>query len=382
MRRLPLLPALIFTIVVTQFPFLLTIWYSLQSWNLLHPTTKHFAGLDNYKTIATDSLARTALLNTVILTLVPVLLSMAIGLGIALLLDRKVMGRGLLRSLIVSPFLVMPAAAALVWKFTLLDTQFGLINWVLKPFGVNHVDWINKYPKGTIITVLTWQWTPFMVLILLAGLQSQPTDVLEAARVDGASSWQIFRWMTLPHLRQYMELGIVLGSIYLVQGFDAIFMITSGGRGRRRRTSPTTSMRWRSAASTSAGRPPSVWWWSSSPSWWPRSRCAPSPDCSATREWRAGYDLPDVHPPHHRRHALEESASGGPTPLQRRRHGTQRPHVGHRAAVLLPGVLDGADRLQEGVGRGDRPAALLFQTDPVAVPLRDQRCRAVRHSTR
>ena len=232
-RRLPLLPALIFTIVVTQFPFLLTIWYSLQSWNLLHPTTKHFAGLDNYKTIATDSLARTALLNTVILTLVPVLLSMAIGLGIALLLDRKVMGRGLLRSLIVSPFLVMPAAAALVWKFTLLDTQFGLINWVLKPFGVNHVDWINKYPKGTIITVLTWQWTPFMVLILLAGLQSQPADVLEAARVDGASSWQIFRWMTLPHLRQYMELGIVLGSIYLVQGFDAIFMITSGGPGQK-----------------------------------------------------------------------------------------------------------------------------------------------------
>ena len=91
-RRLPLLPALIFTIVVTQFPFLLTIWYSLQSWNLLHPTTKHFAGLDNYKTIFTDSLARTALLNTVILTLVPVLLSMAIGLGIALLLDRKVLG--------------------------------------------------------------------------------------------------------------------------------------------------------------------------------------------------------------------------------------------------------------------------------------------------
>jgi sorbitol/mannitol transport system permease protein len=232
-RRLPLLPALIFTIAVTQFPFVLTVWYSLQSWNLLHPTTKHFTWFNNYKTIATDSLMRTALLNTLILTLVPVLLSLLIGLGIALLLDRKVMGRGLLRSLIVSPFLVMPAAAALVWKFTLLDTQFGLLNWALKPFGVNHVDWINKYPKGTIITVLTWQWTPFMVLILLAGLQSQPGDVLEAARVDGASAWHIFRWMTIPHLRQYMELGIVLGSIYLVQGFDAIFMITSGGPGQK-----------------------------------------------------------------------------------------------------------------------------------------------------
>jgi sorbitol/mannitol transport system permease protein len=232
-RRWPLLPALVFTIVVTQIPFLLTIWYSLQSWNLLHPQTKHFAGLDNYKTIFTDTIFRTAILNTVILTLAPVLLSLLFGLGIALLLDRKVLGRGLLRSLIISPFLVMPAAAALVWKFTLLDTQFGLLNWVLSPLGVNHVDWINTYPKATIITVLTWQWTPFMVLILLAGLQSQPGDVLEAARVDGATGWQVFRWMTLPHLRQYMELGIVLGSIYLVQAFDAIFMITSGGPGQK-----------------------------------------------------------------------------------------------------------------------------------------------------
>jgi sorbitol/mannitol transport system permease protein len=232
-RRWPLLPALVFTIVVTQIPFLLTIWYSLQSWNLLHPTVKHFAGLDNYKTIFTDTIFRTAILNTVILTLAPVLLSLLFGLGIALLLDRKVLGRGLLRSLIISPFLVMPAAAALVWKFTILDTQFGLLNWVLSPLGVHHVDWINTYPKATIITVLTWQWTPFMVLILLAGLQSQPGDVLEAAKVDGATGWQIFRWMTIPHLRQYMELGVVLGSIYLVQAFDAIFMITSGGPGQK-----------------------------------------------------------------------------------------------------------------------------------------------------
>jgi len=232
-RRLPLLPALLFTIVVTQVPFLLTLWYSLQSWNLLHPATKHFAGLQNYVFIFKDPIFRTAVVNTVILTVVPVLLSLVLGLLIALLLDRKVLGRGILRTLIVSPFLVMPAAAALVWKFTILDTQFGLLNWVLSPFGVNHVDWINQFPKATIITVLTWQWTPFMVLILLAGLQSQPQDILEAARVDGAGTWRIFQYMTLPHLRQYLELGIVLGSIYLVQTFDAIFMITSGGPGQQ-----------------------------------------------------------------------------------------------------------------------------------------------------
>jgi sorbitol/mannitol transport system permease protein len=232
-RRLPLLPALLFTIVVTQIPFLLTVWYSLQSYNLLEPFARHFAGLHNYVLIFKDSIFRAALLNTLILTLVPVVLSLLLGLGIAILLDRKVLGRGLLRTLIISPFLVMPAAAALVWKFTILDTQFGILNWVLSPLGVNHVDWINGYAKLTIITVLTWQWTPFMILILLAGLQSQPGDVLEAARVDGAGGWQVFRTMTLPHLRQYMELGLVLGSIYIVQAFDAIFMITSGGPGQQ-----------------------------------------------------------------------------------------------------------------------------------------------------
>jgi sorbitol/mannitol transport system permease protein len=220
-------------IVVTQIPFVLTLWYSLQSWNLLHPGTRHFVGLRNYKTIFTDTIFRTAVINTVEFTVVPVILSLVLGTGIALLLDRHVFGRGLLRTLIVSPFLVMPAAAALVWKFTILDPVFGVLNYFLRPFGVGEVDWINTHPQTTIITVLTWQWTPFMVLLILAGLQSQGQDVLEAARVDGADGLRIFRSLTLPHLRQYMELGILLGSIYIVQAFDAIFMITAGGPGQR-----------------------------------------------------------------------------------------------------------------------------------------------------
>jgi sorbitol/mannitol transport system permease protein len=232
-RRLPLLPALTFTVVVTQIPFLLTVWYSLQSWNLLHPGTKHYVGLRNYRTIFSDHIFRTAVQNTIIFTVAPVILSIVIGTGIALLLDRHVFGRGLLRTLIVSPFLVMPAAAALVWKFTILDPVFGVLNYFLKPFGVHNVDWINTHSQATIITVLTWQWTPFMVLIVLAGLQSQSQDILEAARVDGADGLRIFRSLTLPHLRPYLELGILLGSIYIVQAFDAIFMITAGGPGQK-----------------------------------------------------------------------------------------------------------------------------------------------------
>ncbi len=233
MRRVPLLPALTFMVIVTQIPFLLTVWYSLQSWNLLHPGTKHYVGLRNYKTIFSDHIFRTAVVNTVVFTVAPVILAIVIGTGIALLLDRKVFGRGLLRTLIVSPFLVMPAAAALVWKFTILDPVFGVLNYFLKPFGVHKIDWINSHSQATIITVLTWQWTPFMVLIVLAGLQSQSSDILEAARVDGADGLRIFRSMTLPHLRPYLELGVLLGSIYIVQAFDAIFMITSGGPGQK-----------------------------------------------------------------------------------------------------------------------------------------------------
>jgi sorbitol/mannitol transport system permease protein len=232
-RRIPLLPALIFVVVVTQIPFLLTVWYSLQSWNLLHPGTKHYVGLRNYRTIFSDEIFRTAVANTILFTVAPVILSIVIGTGIALLLDRKVFGRGLLRTLIVSPFLVMPAAAALVWKFTILDPVFGLLNYFLKPFGVHNVDWINTHSQATIITVLTWQWTPFMILIVLAGLQSQSQDILEAARVDGADGLRIFRSFTLPHLRPYLELGILLGSIYIVQAFDAIYMITAGGPGQK-----------------------------------------------------------------------------------------------------------------------------------------------------
>jgi polyol transport system permease protein len=232
-RRLPLLPALVFMVVVTQLPFVLTIWYSMQSWNLLHPGTKHFVGLRNYKVIFTDTIFRTAVVNTVVFTVLPVVLSIVLGTGIALLLDRHVFGRGFLRTLIVSPFLVMPAAAALVWKFTILDPIFGILNYFLRPLGFHDVDWINAHPQATIITVLTWQWTPFMVLLVLAGLQSQGHDVLEAARVDGADGLRIFRSLTLPHLRPYLELGILLGSIYIVQAFDAIFMITAGGPGQR-----------------------------------------------------------------------------------------------------------------------------------------------------
>ncbi len=230
LRRAPLLPAMVFTIVVTQIPFLLTLWYSFQDYNLNYPTRpKNFPTIANYKAVFADPTFRAAAVNTLIFTVGPVILSLLLGTGIAVLLNRHVFGRGLLRTLIISPFLVMSTAAALVWKFTILDTTFGVLNYFLKPLGVHDVNWIGVHSQLTIITFLTWQWTPFMVLLVLAGLQSQGDDILEAARADGAGAWRIFRSITLPHLRPYIELGILLGSIYIVQAFDSIFIITQGG---------------------------------------------------------------------------------------------------------------------------------------------------------
>jgi sorbitol/mannitol transport system permease protein len=113
----------------------------------------------------------------------------------------------------------------------MLDPTYGLINWILSPFGIHHEAWLSVHPLGSIIVVLIWRWTPFMTLIVLAGLQGQPLDVLEAARVDGAGTWSIFRKMTFPHLRPYVELGVLLGSIYIVNTFDEVYSMTSGGPG-------------------------------------------------------------------------------------------------------------------------------------------------------
>ena len=237
-RRAPLLPALVFTIILTQLPFVATLVISFMNWNAYYPDERGFAGLDNFKRVFTDINMRQSVVTTILLTATVVLVSLALGLGIALLLDRKFFGRGAVRTMMIAPFLIVPVAAALLWKHALFNPEYGLFNGALsgiwKLFGSDNPpqpDWISNTPLISVELALIWQWTPFMMLILLAGLQSRPLDVIEAAKMDGASAWDIFRYMTLPHMRQYLELGGLLGSIYVVQNFDAVFTITSGGLG-------------------------------------------------------------------------------------------------------------------------------------------------------
>ena len=230
-RRAPLLPALVFTIIVTQLPFLVTLYYSLESWSLVRPGSQHFVGFGNYADVFKDSQFRTTALNTVIMTVGSVLIAMVLGVLLALLLDRKFLGRGVVRTLLITPFLVMPVGAALLWKTTMFDPTFGIVNFILRPFGIGHFDWLSSLPLGSVMIEMIWQWTPFMMLLVLAGLQSQPKDILEAASCDGARPFAIFRELTLPHLRRYIELGVVLGAIYVINEFDAVYMMTQGGPG-------------------------------------------------------------------------------------------------------------------------------------------------------
>ncbi|MEU5038658.1 carbohydrate ABC transporter permease [Streptomyces rubiginosohelvolus] len=236
--RAPLLPALIFLIAVTQLPFVATLVISLFDWNSLKPEKRHFTGLSNYASVFTDEALRESVVTTVVLTATVVIVSVVLGLVFALLLDRTFFGRGFVRTLLITPFLLVPVSAALLWKHALYNPEYGLFNgaltWFGELFGIESIaqpEWTSEMPLIAIEASLVWQWTPFMMLILLAGLQSRPAEIMEAARLDGAGPWQIFRHLTLPHLRRYLELGILLGSVYIVQNFDAVFTITSGGLG-------------------------------------------------------------------------------------------------------------------------------------------------------
>ena len=238
LRRLPLLPALIFVIIMTQLPFAVTLVVSFMEWNALYPADRGFAGFDNFVEVFGNAGLRESVITTVVLTATVVLVSLLLGLILALLLDRKIVGRGAVRTMLITPFLVVPVAAALLWKHALLNPSYGLFNgiltWIWGLFGSNNppqVAWLTQYPLISIEASLIWQWTPFMMLIILAGLQSRPLDAVEAARMDGASAVEIFRYITLPHLRRYLELAGLLGSIYIVQNFDHVFTLTAGALG-------------------------------------------------------------------------------------------------------------------------------------------------------
>jgi len=226
-----LFPAIAFVAIMTQIPFLMAIWYSLLHWNFLNPSTIYFTGFQNYLYVFEDQSFMHAIFNTVTLTGGSVLLAILVGLPLAFLMDMDILGKQVLRLLIITPFFVMSAVNAILWKDLMFNPNFGLVDWLLKVFGLGSIDFMTNFPRESIIFMTVWQWATFMMLITLAGLQSMPQESLEAVRVDGATKWQEFVYIKLPHLRKYLEIELFLGIIMQIQMFGRIYISTQGGPG-------------------------------------------------------------------------------------------------------------------------------------------------------
>jgi sorbitol/mannitol transport system permease protein len=238
-RRLFLSPALLLVGLVTQIAFLVTIYVSLLSWNLVRPDLGiHFVGLSNYATLLSSSAFLNALINTIILTVGVLVAGMVIGLLLALLLNRPFPLRPVVRTLLITPFFIMPVATGEIWRNMLLNPVFGLVSWLIIQFGGTPPDLLGSQPLLGVGIMLTWEWYPFFMLILLGGLQSLPEDLIEAAHIDGAGPWAVFRHITIPHLQRYIAVSSLFGLIYLLGVFGEIFVATQGGPGDASTTLP------------------------------------------------------------------------------------------------------------------------------------------------
>lgn len=230
-RHLLPLPTIIFMIVVTQLPLLFTLSYSLERWNLLRPERRGFLGIDNYIDVITNPDFLRIVGNTLMLTVTVTVVTLAVGIGLALLLNREFPGRNIVRTMLITPFLIMPTVSAVLWKNVLFNPAFGLVSSLAVMLGLPRPDLLADAPMLSIVIVIVWQWTPFMMLILLAGLQSLDASQIEAAQIDGGGPLTLFRYIVLPHLRRYIELAVLMETLFILSVFGEIFVLTSGGPG-------------------------------------------------------------------------------------------------------------------------------------------------------
>ncbi len=225
-------PAVIYLVLMTQAPFVVTLYLSLHAWNLLYPARGvRFVGIGNYRTLILDHVFQLAILNTAVFTVVTVFVTAALGLVLALLLDRMTWGRGFAYTLLLAPFLIMETVSPIIFKNMIYHPIYGLLNWALGLVGLGPLDLVGAHPSVTILSIVSWQWMPFMMLVLLTGLQSLPRMQWEAAALDGANSYQRFWYITLPHLQPFFAVGMLLETILLLPMFGPIYVTTYGGPG-------------------------------------------------------------------------------------------------------------------------------------------------------
>jgi sorbitol/mannitol transport system permease protein len=212
-------------------PLALTLYFSTLHYSLLDPGSEQFVGLENFRYFLTDPAFLASLRNTLVLVGSVLALTILIGIPLALLLDQPVVGRNIVRLMVIAPFFVMPTVSALVWKNLLMHPVSGLFAWIASLFGLPAIDWFNDVPLFAVILIVAWQWLPFATLILLTALQSLDEEQKEAAEMDGASGLSTFIYITLPHLARPITVVILIETIFLLTVFAEIFVTTGGGPG-------------------------------------------------------------------------------------------------------------------------------------------------------
>jgi multiple sugar transport system permease protein len=214
------------------FPVGYTLYFSVHEWFASSASPPVFVGLDNFLRMAGDERFLLGLARTLGYTVVSVAGALVLGTALALLLNRSFPGRGIVRSLFMLPMMATPVAISLVWLL-MYDPSLGVLNYFLSLFGMQPRLWVNdpQFAMLWLIVVDIWEWTPLIMLIALGGLASLPSEPFEAAYVDGASTLQIFRHVTLPLLRPYLVIAVLFRGIDALKTFDQIYVITGGGPG-------------------------------------------------------------------------------------------------------------------------------------------------------
>lgn len=246
MKRVPaplpfLLPALLVTAVVVLYPAAKTVWLSLNSFVLFDPDAMRFIGLENFRAILHDELFWISLGNSVLWVVAAVGLQFLLGLGTALLLNQSFWGRSLARALVVVPWALPSVIIGLMWTW-MYDLNLGVLNDMLLRAGLvaKPVAWLAQPSTalGAVILALVWQGFPFFSVMILAGLQTIPAAHYEAAAMDGATRWQMLRYVTLPALREVIATALLLRMIWVANSLDVILVMTGGGPGYATHTLP------------------------------------------------------------------------------------------------------------------------------------------------
>ena len=228
--RLLTVPALIVVAAVIVFPWLFTLYMSAFDWKI--GEAARFVGIANYTGLAKNQRFIEAIVHTFYFTLLAVVFPLLFGTAAALIFHREFRGRGFLRAIFTLPMMATPVAVALVWTM-MFHPQQGVLNYLLSLVGLPPSLWVYSptWVIPSLVIVEVWHWTPLVMLIVLGGLAALPTEPYESARLDGASEWQLLRYITLPLIMPFIVVAAVIRTIDAVKAFDTIFVISSGGPG-------------------------------------------------------------------------------------------------------------------------------------------------------